>query len=71
MTHRKITDYTTKDWLKQMGSMFCFLILGQAFFRKLFAGDYLVACGWLLGAAGWAIIYFQIMKGIEKKNPQE
>ena len=71
MKHIKITNYTTQDWLKQMGTFFCSMALAQAFLRKLLAGDYLTACGWLLGAVGWLIIYLQIMKGIEKKNPQE
>lgn len=71
MNHRKITNYTTKDWARQMGIMFCFLILGQAFIRKLVAGDYILACGFLMGTVGWMIVYLQITKAIEKKNPQE
>jgi hypothetical protein len=54
-----------------MGTMFCFLILGQAFIRKLVAGDYILACGFLMGTVGWMIVYLQITKAIEKKNPQE
>ena len=71
MKHIKITNYTIKDWARQMGTMFCFLTLGQAFIRKLVAGDYILACGFLLGAAGWMIVYLQITKAIEKKNSQE
>ena len=71
MKQIKITNYTTRDWLKQMGVLFCLMALAQASFREFIAGNYLVACGFLLGAAGWTIIYLLVMKDIEKRNPQE
>ena len=70
MKHRKITNYTTKDWLKQMGILLCLNGLGIYAFRSCFTNnDYVSTFACAVGAAGWAIVYFIFMKDIDKRNP--
>ena len=72
MKNIKITNYTTKDWLKQMGAMFCIIMLGQFAFRSIFnSKDYSCAFIAIVGIVGWGIVYHIIMKDIRKRNPQE
>ena len=72
MKNIKITNYTTKDWLKQMGSMFCIIMLGQFAFRSIIdSKDYFSAFIAIVGIVGWGIVYHIIMKDIRKRNPQE
>ena len=68
----KITNYTTKDWLKQMGTMFCIIMLGQFALRSILDNeDYISAFVGIVGIVGWGIVYHIIMKEIRKRNPQE
>jgi len=68
----KITNYTTKDWLKQMGVMFCIIMLGQFTLRSALDNkDYISTFIGIVGIVGWSIVYHNIMKGIRKRNPQE
>ncbi len=67
----KITNYTTKDWLKGMGSIFCFIFLGNQAVRSFIEGDWLHGLMFSLGALGWMLIYLRVNKEIRKKNPQE
>jgi len=69
--HIKITNYTTWDWLKQFGSMFCSLFLAQWAFRSFMEGDWLQGVMHCLGTAGWMLIYLRINREIQRKNPQE
>ncbi len=71
MKEMKITNYTTKDWLKQMGCMLCFIFLGQWAFRAFIEGDWFHGLLHSLGAIGWMLIYLYINKSIERKNPRE
>ena len=71
MREMKITNYTTRDWLKQMGSLFCFLAVAQCAFLVFQEGNWYFGIMFCLGAVGWMIIYTHINKNIEKKNPQE
>ena len=67
----KITNYTTVDWLKQMGSFFCSIYLGQIAIRTFVEGDWWQGLWFSLGAIGWLLIYLRINKSIHEKNPQE
>ena len=72
MKNFKITNYTTKDWLKQIGAMFCIIMLGQFTFRSILDNeDYISAFVGIVGIVGWGIVYHIIMKEIRKRNPQE
>ena len=72
MKNFKITNYTTKDWLKQMGAMFCIIMLGQFTLRSILDNeDYISAFMGIVGIVGWGIVYHIIMKEIRKRNPQE
>lgn len=69
MKQIEITNYTTKDWLKQIGAQFCIMLLG-VFTLLSFKDDkdYVAGFFGLLGIAGWAIVYYIILKDIRKKN---
>lgn len=70
MKEIKITNYTTKDWLKQFGSMFCSLFLAQWAFHAFKDGDWFHGTMHCLGAVGWLLIYLRINREIRRKNPQ-
>ncbi len=71
MKEIKVTNYTTKDWLRQMGSMFCFLFLGQWAIRAFMESDWIRGLMDSLGVLGWMLIYLRINREIHRKNPQE
>ncbi len=71
MKEIKITNYTTMDWLKQMGSIFCFIFLGQWAIRAFMESDWFHGLMNSLGALGWLLIYLRINREIDKKNPRE
>ena len=69
MKQIKITNYTTKDWLKKSATMFCIILLGT--FTTLSIKDekdYVAGLFGSLGLAGWFIVYYIILKDIRKKN---
>ena len=70
MREIKITDYKMRDWLRQLGSMGCFLFLFQCAVRAFIEGDWLQGLMHCLGALGWALVYLHISKEIREKNPQ-
>ena len=70
MKHRKIVNYTTKDWLKGMGVWFCLTGLGMYAFHSCFTNkDYVSSFICVVGIVGWAIVYFILQKDIDKRNP--
>lgn len=71
MKHIKITNYTTKDWLKQVAAMMAMVVIVQMLFRSLKDEEWMHAAGHLIGFVGWTLIYFRIMKNLKKKNPQD
>ena len=71
MKEIKITNYTTKDWLRQMGSMFPFLFLGQWAIRAFMESDWFHGLMHSLGAFGWLLIYLRINREIHRKNLQD
>ena len=72
MKNVKITNYTTKDWLKQMGVGFCIIGLGMFAIRSFLDDrNYIASIAGLMGFAGWCVVYHILMKDIEKRNPQE
>ena len=71
MKEIKITNYTTKDWLKGMGSMFCFIFLGQWAIRAFVESDWFHGLMLSLGALGWMLIYLRLNREVREKNPQE
>ncbi len=71
MKEIKITNYTTMDWLKGMGSMLCFIFLAQQAIRAFVEGDWFHGLMQSLGAIGWMLIYLRLNKEIREKNPQE
>jgi hypothetical protein len=72
MKNVKITNYTTKDWLKQMGVGFCIISLGMFAIRSFLDDrNYIAGIAGLMGFVGWCVVYHILMKDIEKRNPQE
>ena len=71
MREMKITNYTTRDWLKKFGSFLCAVLLGQWTFLAFKEGDWYYGIMLCLGAVGWILVHIHINKSIEKKNPQE
>ncbi len=72
MKNVKITNYTTKDWLKQMGVGFCIIGLGMFAIRSFLDDkDYIASLAGLVGLAGWCVEDYILQKDIEKRNPQE
>lgn len=72
MRNIKITNYTTKDWLKSIGVMFCIMSLGQFTIHLILDDkDYIGAFMGIVGIVGWGIVYHIIMENIRKKNPQD
>ncbi|MBQ5937653.1 MAG: hypothetical protein IJL50_07430, partial [Bacteroidaceae bacterium] len=72
MKNVKITNYTTKDWLKQMGVGFCIIGLGMFAIRSFLDDkDYIASIAGLVGLAGWCVVDYILRKDIEKRNPQE
>jgi len=72
MKEIKITNYTTKDWVKQSSVMLCIVILTQfTILSFLDDKDYIAALMGIVGIVGWGIVYHIIMKEIRKRNPQE
>ena len=72
MKNVKITNYSTKDWLKQMGVGFCIIGLGMFAIRSFLDDkDYIVSIAGLVGLAGWCVVDYILQKDIEKRNPQE
>ena len=69
MKQIKITNYTTKDWLKKSATMFCIILLG-IFTTLSFKDekDYVAGLFGILGLAGWFIVDYIILKDIRKKN---
>ena len=69
MKQIKITNYTTKDWLKKSATLFCIILLG-IFTTLSFKDekDYVAGLFGILGLAGWFIVYYIILKDIRKKN---
>ena len=67
----KITNYTTMDWLKQMGSMLCFIYLVQLAIHEFVESDWFHGLMTSLGALGWLLIYIRINREIHRKNHQE
>ena len=69
MKQIKITNYTTKDWLKQIATMFCINLLGTFIILSIKDDkDYVAGFFGVLGLAGWFIVYHIILKDIRKKN---
>ena len=71
MKEIKITNYTTKDWLKETGSMFCAVFLGTQAVRTFVEGDWIHGLMHSLGALGWMLIYLRLNREVHEKNPQE
>ncbi len=72
MKNVKITNYTTKDWLRQMGVGFCIIGLGMFAIRSFLDDkDYIASIAGLVGLAGWCVVDYILWKDIEKRNPQE
>ena len=68
----KITNYTTKDWVKHSSVMLCIVILTSFTTLSIFNDkDYIGAFMGIVGIVGWGIVYHIIMKEIRKRNPQE
>ena len=68
---KKITNYTTKDWLKQMGVGFCIISLGMYAIRSFLDDrNYIAGIAGLVGFVGWCVVYQILMKDIEKRNPK-
>lgn len=69
MKQIKITNYTTKDWLKQIATMFCISLLGTFTILSIKdEKDYVAGLFGILGLAGWFIVYYIILKDTRKKN---
>jgi hypothetical protein len=72
MKEIKITNYTTKDWLKQIAVGFCIISLGNFAIRSFIDDkDYIDGVVGIVGVVGWFFVYNFINKDIQKRNPQD
>lgn len=66
---KQIKNFTTKDWLILMGYLYCAcFLMGWGWDAILKEKDYSHGILHILGAAGWAVLYYKYWKKVEKKN---
>lgn len=69
MNLNKPVNYTTKEFCTMAAILMVFNYIAQRAIRNFFFdAEYLHGVTALLGAAGWAVIYFRYIKKIDKKK---
>lgn len=71
MNLNKPVNFTTKEFWAMFGMLLACTFVFQQAARDIFNNaDYLHGVTELLGSAGWAVVYLQYMKNIQKKKEE-